>query len=143
MEGEKFCGECGAKIEETVETVKTTPDAPVQSPAANKVQRSCPRCGSGLREESRFCKKCGLQIPQSQQTFSAAAQVKLKNNNSDTSKTMTDYTGLRIILCVICVVLVVIGIIFIPGKIKERTAVNETATSQISDQTPDPEEGKL
>ena len=56
---------------------------------------------------------------------------------------MTDYTGLRIILCVICVVLVVIGIIFIPGKIKERTAVNETATSQISDQTPDPEEGKL
>ena len=69
--------------------------------------------------------------------------MEYKNNNSDTSKTMTDYTGLRIILCVICVVLVVIGIIFIPGKIKERTAVNETATSQISDQTPDPEEGKL
>ncbi len=111
------------------------------------MKRFCPNCGNQLQDGERFCSKCGNKLTEEQTSSAMTDQfqqpMRSNDNPAADKQRMTDYTGLRIVLSVICVILVVIGIIFIPGKIKERTSGSEAGTSQNSDQTPISEEGKL
>jgi rubrerythrin len=59
--GQKFCDNCGAKVE--------APEAPViagyteSAPAAEApAGKACPNCGAHLDEGQNFCEKCGTRI---------------------------------------------------------------------------------
>jgi hypothetical protein len=51
-EGSKFCGACGANVQEVV---------------AKAAAVHCPRCGAGLFSSAKFCRNCGVAVPEKQE----------------------------------------------------------------------------
>ncbi len=74
--GQRFCEQCGASLEEKVETVhcptchsQVPPDAKfcIQCGApltqeAQPERRECPNCGNPVEPDNRFCRRCGHEI---------------------------------------------------------------------------------
>jgi len=56
-EGTKFCGSCGEKVEETVESVEEKPLEEV----VEETKKICPNCQAEIGD-AKFCNSCGTSI---------------------------------------------------------------------------------
>src|SRR5215510_5930282 len=54
-EGIKFCGTCGANVQEIV---------------AKAAAALCPHCGAGISARAKFCRSCGAALPEGQEATS-------------------------------------------------------------------------
>ena len=52
-EGTKFCGGCGKKVEDVLNSARTD---------ALGAKNRCPRCGTDMAPEARFCGHCGAKV---------------------------------------------------------------------------------
>ncbi|MBR5090821.1 MAG: zinc ribbon domain-containing protein [Ruminiclostridium sp.] len=121
-----FCGYCGYRYGAAVHVQQTPPPPPSPQPPVQQTPPPPPLQPISAAQQQAMQAMQQATVRQNVQQYQYPQQPVQPQYIQPDGKKPVNYTPLRVVLILACITMIILGLIFIPGKISERTGGSDT-----------------